>query len=60
MAENYNEILEYIHKRFMGLKSRRGSISESKKPLEIERKFLDFLKLIIEGGWIVKEVEEWF
>jgi len=29
------------------------------KPLESERKFLDFLRIIIEGGWIVSNDEEW-
>lgn len=44
----------------MGYPSKRGIIEGRTKPLEIERKFMDLLKLIIEGGWVVQDEEEWF
>lgn len=37
----------------MGYNSKRGVIEGRIKPLEIERKFMDLLKMIIEGGWAV-------
>ena len=27
--------------------------------MEPERKFMDFLRIVIEGGWVVKEPQEW-
>ncbi|CDW77854.1 UNKNOWN [Stylonychia lemnae] len=61
MAEKYNIMLSFISKRFTSHKghNHRGQIEETLKPLESERKFLDFLRIIIEGGWIVSNNEEW-
>ena len=61
MAEKYNIMLSFINRRFNSNKghNNRGQIEETLKPLESERKFLDFLRIIIEGGWIVSNDEEW-
>lgn len=59
MGDRYNQILDYIHHRFIGMKNHRGQISQSQKPLECERKFMDFIRMVIEGGWIVKDNHEW-
>lgn len=36
-----------------------GTIVASLKPSEVERRFLDFIRIIIEGGWVVGESLEW-
>ncbi len=53
MAEKYNHLLDFIHKRFLGNKNARGKIELTQKPSEIERKFMDFMRIVIEGGWVV-------
>lgn len=61
MGEKYKHLLTYIHHRYTGLDQHRsthrlrktGHISLSLKPLECERRFMDFLRIIIDGGWIV-------
>lgn len=59
MAVKYNQLLDFIHKRFMGNRNARGKIESTQKPSEIERKFMDFLRIVIEGGWVVQAPEEW-
>jgi hypothetical protein len=36
-----------------------GTIDNSTKPTETEREFLDFLRIIIKGGWVVQDNLEW-
>ena len=36
-----------------------GQITSCVKPLECERRFLEFLRIVIEGGWIVQDQLEW-
>lgn len=45
----YNLLLTYIRDRVTG--------SDGVKPSEVERKFLDILKLVVEGGWVIEEEE---
>eukprot|EP00347_Sterkiella_histriomuscorum_P004806 403359026 len=59
MAEKYNQLLDFINRRYQAMKNQRGAITESIKPLDSERKFMEFLRIIIEGGWIVTDPREW-
>lgn len=62
MAERYKQLLGYIHTRYVqgdGSISRSGHIAGSVKPTEVERHFMDFLKIVIEGGWVVQDQDEW-
>jgi hypothetical protein len=36
-----------------------GQTTFAVKPLECERRFLDFIRIIIEGGWVVQDELEW-
>ncbi len=36
-----------------------GQIENAVKPHECERKFMDFIRIIIEGGWVVQDNLEW-
>eukprot|EP00350_Pseudokeronopsis_sp_OXSARD2_P013117 CAMPEP_0170568456 /NCGR_PEP_ID=MMETSP0211-20121228/81210_1 /TAXON_ID=311385 /ORGANISM="Pseudokeronopsis sp., Strain OXSARD2" /LENGTH=166 /DNA_ID=CAMNT_0010890361 /DNA_START=1705 /DNA_END=2201 /DNA_ORIENTATION=- len=60
MTEKYFLLLEYIYQRFLGMKNKRGVISKSLRPHDVERQFMDFLRIIIQGGWVVKDHEEWY
>ena len=62
MAEKYKQLLNYIYTRYqqgIGSLSISGQIASSIKPTEVERHFLDFLRIVIEGGWVVQDKEEW-
>jgi hypothetical protein len=71
MADKYMQILAFIERRYTstltqktaGAKSlairKSGTIDNSAKPTEIEREFLDFLRIIIKGGWVVQDNLEW-
>ena len=71
MADKYMQILNFIERRYKatltqktaGAKSldirKSGTIDNSAKPTEIEREFLDFLRIIIKGGWVVQDNLEW-
>jgi hypothetical protein len=71
MADKYMQILTFIQRRYTstltqktaGAKSlairKSGTIDNSAKPTEIEREFLDFLRIIIKGGWVVQDNLEW-
>lgn len=71
MAEKYMQILYFIERRYKstltqktaGVKSleirKSGTIDNSAKPTEAEREFLDFLRIIIKGGWVVQDNLEW-
>jgi hypothetical protein len=71
MADKYMQILTFIERRYTstltqktaGAKSlvirKSGTIDNSAKPSEIEREFLDFLRIIIKGGWVVQDNLEW-
>ena len=52
-------MLDYVYQRFHEMKNKRGLIEQAQRPLECERKFMDFLRVIIEGGWVVETGEEW-
>lgn len=45
----YQSMLNYIQKRFQN--------DSTKTPSEVERKFIDILKTIIEGGYAITEKE---
>ena len=65
MAAKYIQVLKYIETRYKstltqktaGAKSleirKSGTIEKSLKPTEIERQFMDFIRIIIKGGWVV-------
>ena len=74
MAETYMNILNYIEQRYLrtltlkdthksqvtGMKVKMtGQIENAVKPHECERKFMDFIRIIIEGGWVVQDNLEW-
>ena len=71
MADKYMQILNFIERRYKstltqktaGVKSleirKSGTIENSAKPTETEREFLDFLRIIIKGGWVVQDNLEW-
>jgi hypothetical protein len=71
MADKYMQILNFIERRYKstltqktaGVKSleirKSGTIDNSAKPTETEREFLDFLRIIIKGGWVVQDNLEW-
>lgn len=65
------QLLHFIERRYKstltqktaGVKSleirKSGTIDNSAKPTETEREFLDFLRIIIKGGWVVQDNLEW-
>lgn len=67
MAEKYVNILNFIHLRYLNSLpneekhkyKRTGIIDGSLKPSETERRFMDFMRIVIEGGWVVQENLEW-
>ena len=74
MAESYLNILNYIEQRYLKTLSYKdthksqvtgmqikmtGQIENAVKPHECERKFMDFIRIIIEGGWVVQDNLEW-
>jgi hypothetical protein len=71
MAQKYMQVLRFIESRYKltltsktaGRKSleirKTGTIVNSMKPTDTERQFMDFIRIIIKGGWVVQDKLEW-
>ena len=68
MADKYMQVLQYIEQRYVKTLTNReshksnvtgmlikktGQTENAHKPHECERRFMDFTRIIIEGGWVV-------
>jgi len=68
MADKYMQVLHYIEQRYLKtltnkdshksnvtgmLIKKTGYTENAHKPHECERRFMDFIRIIIEGGWVV-------